>query len=169
MKKTRELPPLETLQRLFYYDHWCFELRWNISKHRVTLNAIAGHLRKDGYRHIMIDGVPYLAHRLIWSYFNGYLSPEFEIDHRDGNPRNNRIENLRLATASQNQHNEKLPKNNKSGVKGISFHKQTGLWRAEVMLNYVKHYKHFASRELAEEHVKKLREELHLQFTNHGD
>jgi hypothetical protein len=58
--------------------------------------------------------------------YNGYI-PEL-IDHRDGNTENDRIENLRVATHSENRRNSRKPKNNTSGVKGVSWHKPSSKW-----------------------------------------
>lgn len=60
-----------------------------------------------------------LLHRAIWFYHNGWL-PKY-LDHIDGNPFNNRIENLRPCVQAQNNYNMKKPKTNTSGVKGVRF------------------------------------------------
>lgn len=54
----------------------------------------------------------------------------FEVDHINGDPTDNRRENLRLATTSQNRANIGKPGHNTSGVKGVSFYKRTGRFRA---------------------------------------
>jgi len=59
-----------------------------------------------------------MAHRLIWLYVYGEPVPPL-IDHIDGNPHNNRINNLRAATKSQNMVNSGIQKNNTSGFRGV--------------------------------------------------
>lgn len=56
------------------------------------------------------------------------------VDHKDGNGLNNRRSNLRICTRSQNCANAIIPKHNKSGFKGVSFHKQAGKWRASIKI-----------------------------------
>lgn len=61
---------------------------------------------------------------------------EVLVDHKDGDGLNNRrSSNLRLATHSQNCCNSRLRPSSRSGVKGVSFHKPSGLWFARIKLN----------------------------------
>lgn len=82
----------------------------------------AGHAKKDGYVIVSVDGALYLKHRICWALFYGEW-PQSYIDHIDGNPRNNAIANLRLASPSQNIQNTKHYRSNKTGVKGVYLHK----------------------------------------------
>ena len=50
------------------------------------------------------------------------------IDHINGNKLDNRKQNLRFATNSQNQANAKIRSTNKSGFRGVSFHNWSGKW-----------------------------------------
>jgi hypothetical protein len=59
-----------------------------------------------------------------------------KIDHRDRNGLNNRRSNLRIATNSQNQHNQGIRKNNKSGYKGVTWNKQHNKWQARICINW---------------------------------
>jgi len=85
------------------------------------------------YRKMSINKKIVYVHHAIFLLHHGYL-PSY-IDHIDGNPLNNRIENLRSATQSQNMGNSKLKKNNSSGYKGVTFRKDTKKWNASIMVN----------------------------------
>ena len=64
---------------------------------------------------------------------NGSIDSNLDIDHIDGNSKNNKIENLREATLSQNCQNQKIRNTNTSGTKGVWFHKQSNkIGRAHV-------------------------------------
>lgn len=87
-----------------------------------------------GYGHVGIGGKLYLAHQLIWLLTYGEW-PENDIDHRDRNPMNNKIENLRVVTRQENQHNHGLRRDNSSGYIGVSFNKQRNKYHAQIALN----------------------------------
>jgi hypothetical protein len=57
------------------------------------------------------------------------------VDHKNGNPLDNRRSNLRFATYIQNSMNSGLRKNNISGFKGASFDKRKKMWKASIMHN----------------------------------
>lgn len=92
---------------------------------------IAGTINTLGYRQINIGGRIYYAHRLAWLVSTGAW-PENEIDHRDENRANNRLENLRDATHSENAHNRRAYANNTSGFKGVSWDKARSQWAAVI-------------------------------------
>lgn len=62
----------------------------------------------------------FLFHRLIYEVYNGEIPTGYIIDHIDNNTQNNNIDNLRLATNSENNCNIKLKKNNTTGYKNIN-------------------------------------------------
>ena len=82
----------------------------------------AGHTKKDGYTLVSVDRQFFLKHRICWALFYGEW-PVAYIDHSDGNPNNNCISNLRLATPAQNLQNTKCYASNRSGAKGVYLHK----------------------------------------------
>lgn len=58
------------------------------------------------------------------------------IDHKNCNKSDNRKENLRLVTNSQNCTNKGLLSNNTSGVTGVYWEKNKQRWFAEICINY---------------------------------
>lgn len=68
-------------------------------------------------------------HRLITNAESGMV-----VDHIDGNGLNNKSSNLRVVTHRENIHNTAPPRNNTSGVKGVSFDKQRNKWFAKIMI-----------------------------------
>lgn len=102
----------------------CWNSRW---AGKPAMNAIDSH----GYNISHVAKYRVCAHRAVWAFHYGDW-PDGAIDHINGIKSDNRIENLRLATVSQNQHNRGLQVNNTSGYKGVSFHKQTGKWRSVI-------------------------------------
>lgn len=105
--------------------------RWN-NRYAGTfaLNSDNG----KGYMHGGIMGKLHKAHRVAWAIHYGEIPAHF-IDHVNGNKSDNRIENLRVATNSQNKMNMPHPRNNTSGFKGVSFYKRNGRWRAGIGAN----------------------------------
>ena len=87
---------------------------------------------KGGYLKTLIKRKPSRLHRIIFMMHHGYL-PEF-LDHIDGNPANNRIENLRPATASQNNLNRGKHTRNTSGYKGVTWVATVGRYSARIAI-----------------------------------
>lgn len=85
----------------------------------------------NGYRHGRLLGRPHMAHRVIWALANGRW-PTAQIDHRDCNPGNNRPDNLREASHSENCWNQSAVRGGTSQFKGVCFCKQTGRWLAQI-------------------------------------
>ncbi len=163
---TKEIITQDYVKQLFEYRDG--ELYWKVKySQRVKIGAKAGALDGDEYFRISINGKRYLNHRLIFLMHHGYL-PEY-LDHIDGNPSNNKIENLRAATLTQNQHNRKLGKDNTSGVKGVCWHKIKKKWQVQLRINNkVKHFGYFKNLELADLVAQEARNKYHGAFANHG-
>lgn len=77
----------------------------------------------QGYRKILIDGYYHPAHKVAWLIMTGewIAYPEYEIDHINGDPNDNRWVNLRKVTKSENQRNSCRRVNNTSGVHGVNW------------------------------------------------
>lgn len=76
------------------------------------------------YKRVVIDGKKYYAHRLAYAIHHGEWPSV--IDHIDGDGLNNKAENLRGVTQSENQKNHRLHKDNKSGISGVHFSDRLG-------------------------------------------
>ncbi len=57
-----------------------------------------------------------------------------QVDHWNGDTLDNRLENLRLATRTQNCRNARIRKDNTSGYKGVTFNKRSGKWRFQIQI-----------------------------------
>jgi hypothetical protein len=87
----------------------------------------------------------FYMHRIILQVLTGV-----PVDHVDGNGLNNQKVNLRLCTHQENMQNRKTQKNNKSGLKGVSWHKNEEKWRAVIKAEgKYKHLGYFPTKELA--------------------
>ena len=94
------------------------------------------HPDKNGYLCIKLfndDGIPHTSirvHRLLYQAFilkSGEIMPE-NIDHKNGNVKDNSLDNLRGATSQQNNWNRRTAKNNRTGHKNIH-HTLNGTFR----------------------------------------
>jgi hypothetical protein len=75
----------------------------------------------------------FLSHRILYYLHHGEL-PAI-LDHIDGNPLNNSIDNLRAATPSGNARNCRSAKNSSSKYLGVCWHKAAKKWRAQIKIN----------------------------------
>lgn len=128
MKKQRH--SIEELKSVLEYLPEIGRFRWLVDRtHQVKSGDEAGGFRPDGYRVLCYKKVGYREHILAWAFcYNEW--PALDLDHRDGNPSNNRIDNLRLATKTQNLTHCRVKKSNKLGIKGVIFHQ--GWYRAQI-------------------------------------
>lgn len=118
----------EKLIEMLDYDKITGILTWKISRSGIAIGQIAGYRAKNGYWYIKINGKMYSRARLVWFYMTGEW-PKAQIDHINGIRSDDRLNNLREATHSQNQMNKvhntrKLPKwvyrNNKGFIARVS-------------------------------------------------
>lgn len=172
-KKRRAITQEELFKYVTYREdgYLVWKKRDSADRFTKTFNTlyageVVGSLAHKGrYLETCVGQYKELVHRLVFLYHKGYL-PEY-IDHVDGDGLNNKIENLREATHSQNMHNAKKSINNNSGasVKGVYRYGKQGKWKVQIMLGGKLYGKAgFDSLEEAEKYASFLRIELHREF-----
>jgi hypothetical protein len=140
-------------------------LYWRENKCRRNMSKPAGNPHKN-YLSLNYKNHTYTVHRLIFLYHHGYLPPI--LDHIDGNPMNNRIENLRPATKNQNGYNMKIRSNNTTGYKGVYWRNREQRYLAACSVEGKKiELGYFKILEDAVKAVKEFREKHHGEFARH--
>jgi hypothetical protein len=119
---------IETLREKYSYNPETGEIRNRKLGFAIT-NRCKN--RNTHYQYLKVGESIVSAHRAAWAMHHGEW-PNGQIDHRDGDGMNNRIDNLRDATHSQNQRNQRLHARNKTGVRGVCLCKRTGRWQALI-------------------------------------
>jgi hypothetical protein len=127
---------IEKLRALLHYDPETGVLIWKARGSKWWDGRYAGRpalqsVNAYGYHCGRIFNRHCFAHRAAWAIETGAW-PEGDIDHIDGNKTNNAFTNLRDVTKSENQRNTRRPKNNTSGVIGVTWDRQAGKWKAQL-------------------------------------
>lgn len=101
----------------------------------ITGRFLKGTLHNKGYTQISLDGKHYLIHRLVAIAF--ILNPDNKscIDHINSIKIDNRIDNIRWATGTENNQNQKIRKDNTSGTKGVYWNKRDKKWIAQIYID----------------------------------
>ena len=128
--------PIERAQIDMFHE--CLELDratgrvfWKVKiAKKVVVGSEAGGKNNLGYRRVNLFGAPYLTHRIVFAMVHGYCPDE--VDHINGDPSDNRPENLRPATRSQQNMNRAKQNNNTSGHKGVYWFKPGKYWASRI-------------------------------------
>ncbi|MES2262144.1 MAG: HNH endonuclease [Pseudomonadota bacterium] len=141
---------IDQLRNAINYDAKTGEMRWSAtdglrSRH---FGKKCGNPMRDGYLRMRLHGVFLLCHRAAWAHHFGEW-PSGQIDHINRDKADNRIENLRIATTSQNTANQGLTSRNRHGLKGITPLKN-GKWQAAIGIRgTIKYLGSFETKETA--------------------
>lgn len=123
------------LKSLLHYDEDTGFFTRAKNKGRAKQGHRAGTVHSSGYEVIRIDGRLYKSHRLVWLYVYGEFPKQ--IDHINGDRKDNRLCNLRLLSHSENMQNRNNPNpNNTSGHKGVGWYEPLRKWRVKIMKDY---------------------------------
>lgn len=126
--------------------------KWSLNKRGKTFYAVRVLWNKGKQKTIKM-------HRLLMN------NPKGLVDHGDNNGLNNQRYNLRVSTKSQNLMNRGVNKNNKSGYKGVSFHKKSGKFR--VAIEHNRNYLYgglFKTKKMAAKRYNELATKYHGEF-----
>ena len=104
---SNQLPTQEFLRKELNYDPETGILTWAYGRKGVMKGKVAGYRDKTRVG-IRLNRRIYSAHRIIWKWMTGEDPPQY-VDHINHNPHDNRWENLRLATPTQNNANMRSP------------------------------------------------------------
>lgn len=102
---------------------------------KIKPGSMAGCVNSTGYVIIYMKNgrgshINVAAHHIVWFLFTGEW-PTGQLDHIDRNRTNNRFENLREASPSQNGYNRAANRANRLGEKGITF--EVGSFRVRLV------------------------------------
>lgn len=147
---TKHIPTPDMLRKLLRYEPSTRKLFWRRRSISMFSDGIlsADHsckawngryadkeaftsLTSHGYLHGTIFTMTHQAHRVIWAMETGAW-PTDEIDHINGVRTDNRMENMRDVSNSENSRNMRISKRNTSGFIGISWSKRDRRWRARI-------------------------------------
>ena len=124
----------ELVMSLFTYNPENGYLNRKTTTGGCSIGERVGYIELNGYRRTRIKGRQYAEHRIIWLLIYGNL-PNCQIDHINRLKNDNRVINLRLANASQNQQNIPIKGNNTTGVCGVSYHKQAKKFTSRIVVD----------------------------------
>ena len=136
--------------------------KWREAK---NLKEIRFYIGKDGYKYVTLSvknkSKHKVIHRLLAETFIQNPDNKIYVDHINRIRTDNRLENLRWATARENAINITKQKNNTSGFTGVNYDKNTNKWRAEI---YTDRYKVKSKRFKTKEEAINWRKEMEKKF-----
>jgi hypothetical protein len=99
---------------------------------RIKNGRRAGFIASNGYFYVSVGNRWLLVHRVIWAIETGHW-PKNKIDHKNRIRSDNTWGNIREASDIENGRNISVGNRNTSGFKGVSFHRASKKWRAQIV------------------------------------
>lgn len=159
---------MSKLNEMFSYDQSSGALIRKPGGRGVKAGSTVGFSNSSGYRYVYVSGKYRGEHCVIWEMHHGEIPDGMEIDHINSVRSDNRIENLRLVSHTENMKKLMMYRNNTSGITGVSIHKQSGKWQATIRFQGKKR---FLGLFTSVEDAIKARKEAEMSFSfheNHG-
>jgi len=127
-----------------------------------------GRVTSQGYRELRLNGKHYGCHRIVYKLYYG-KDPELHLDHINGDTLDNRIENIRQCTSTQNNHNHRISIKNRSGYKGVSVLKD-GRYKVSIRIGNEErlHLGYYRNVEDAARAYRDAADKYHGEFKNYG-
>jgi len=168
--------------RYYYYEQAYYIIKlsqdkWMIAedcnKTRKLLKIHCWRTHNGGYARTNVDKSTKLWHQLFFNYEDGLVS-----DHINNKKFDNRIDNIRIVTVTENNRNTTINSNNTSGKQGVRLFidKKTTLhyWRVDITDNNNKRIaKIFSVKKLGTDEAKRqaieCRKQLEIQYGYIGD
>lgn len=142
-----------------YYDissESCLRWKDNIkAASKRHCGTIAGSKMTRGCYQVKIEGINFLVHRVI-AELHGLSTTGMVVDHINGDPSDNRIENLRVCSNAENARNKKKQNNNKSGTPGVYYNIRKEAWIAIVKIHSKTKERSFSVKKYGFEEAKNL-------------
>lgn len=149
------------------FDYSNGKLFWKIKpSKKVCIGDLVGSPHPKGHLLVGFNRKKYYVHRIVYEMNFGPIPEGLQVDHINRITNDNRIENLRLATPSQNKWNTARQRNNISGFKSVFFAKHARKWRARIkVFGKVKHIGYFFTAEEAHAAYAEWSKQLHGSFS----
>jgi hypothetical protein len=115
------------------YANYCVSDQGHV-KNAKTGRILKHGVNKSGYRLVNLSRngkvSSFYVHTLVLTLFEGPCPAGYCCDHKSRDKADNAIENLRWVAVCKNARNRKLPRNNTSGLRGVT--KARNKWRAQL-------------------------------------
>ena len=132
---------IDLIRRVLAYCPETGRFTWLVQRGTKRPGSAAGS-NLDSYHAVTVAGTTFRSHRLAVLFMTGcFPDRHMDVDHRDGNKRNNAWVNLRVVTRTVNTQNlQRAHKSNRSGLLGAHWNSQESKWQSHIKINGVNVY-----------------------------